>query len=444
MLSQKISKSALALQISNGTAYQQRLKELQEAVDLWSRSHEGLINGDPELGLPGNNSPQVTSMYVEITPHYQAMLEAVSTVLVTEPAKLNQALPSIETILANEADFLQGMNAIVFQYDNEAKAKIERLKFLQWLILTTTLLVLLPLFIPIQTITRKVNALIQQMQQSGIQVTSSSTEIAASGKQLEAMMTEQVAATHQVTASAQEIAQTAVHLVNTMEQVAVLAQGTTQAASNGQHGLTQMERSMQQLSEATQSIAAKLGTISERANSINTIVATITKVADQTNLLSLNAAIEAEKAGEAGTGFMVVAREIRRLADQTAVATLEIETTVQEMQSAVSNGVMEMDKFTQEVKQGGTDIRQISHQMVQVIEQVQSLTPQFDTVSQGMDTQSQSAQQIREAMEQLTDTSQQTVQALRDTNDALAQLQVAAQHLQVDTPRQLLSFSAAV
>src|SRR6266498_3148728 len=71
--------------------------------------------------------------------------------------------------------------------------------------------------------------------------------------------------------------------------------------------------------------------------------------ADQTNLLSLNAAIEAEKAGEHGRGFVVVATEIRRLADQSALATGDIEQIVKEMQSAVSAGVMGMDKFSEEV-----------------------------------------------------------------------------------------------
>ena len=86
---------------------------------------------------------------------------------------------------------------------------------------------------------------------------------------------------------------------------------------------------MKQLVESTASVSAKLGMIREKADSINAVVTTITKVADQTNLLSINAAIEAEKAGEYGRGFLVVAREIRRLADQTAVATLDIETMVQ-------------------------------------------------------------------------------------------------------------------
>ena len=74
------------------------------------------------------------------------------------------------------------------------------------------------------------------------------------------------------------------------------------------------------------------------------------KVAEQTNLLSVNAAIEAEKAGEQGRGFLVVAREIRRLADQSAIASLDIEHMVRQMQSAVSAGVMDMFPHTVHVE----------------------------------------------------------------------------------------------
>src|SRR4030095_7834329 len=97
-----------------------------------------------------------------------------------------------------------------------------------------------------------------------------------------------------------------------------------------------MSATMERLAKSTGSISTKLGVIREKASDINGVVTTITKVADQTNLLSVNAAIEAEKAGEYGLGFLVVAREIRRLADQSAVATLDIEQMVRQMQAAVS------------------------------------------------------------------------------------------------------------
>ncbi|MEH2461800.1 MAG: methyl-accepting chemotaxis protein [Nostoc sp.] len=286
-----------------------------------------------------------------------------------------------------------------------------------------------------QTMTQSLNTLIRQVQHSGIQVTTSATQIAASGKQLEATLTEQVASTNEVTAASKEISATSRELVSAMEQVATISQVTTTAANDSQKDILRMETTMRQLAEATNAVAARLGVISEKANNINTIVVTITKVADQTNLLSLNAAIEAEKAGEYGLGFAVVAREIRRLADQTAVATLDIEQMVKQMQSSVSTGVMEMDKFAAEVGRSIEDVASINTQVGQIIQQVQDLNPRFEFVNQGMETQSVGAQQISEAMVQLSSTSVQTADSLREINHGIAQLNQVAQGLRQEIAR---------
>lgn len=273
------------------------------------------------------------------------------------------------------------------------------------------------------------NALIHSLQQSVVQITTSATQIAASGKELEATVAEQLASTNEVTATAQEIAATSRNLVKTMEQVAGMAQTTAISANDSQDELTEMENVMRQLVDATTSISSKLGVMNKKAGNINNVVTTITKVSDQTSLLSLNAAIEAEKAGEYGAGFAVVAREIRRLANQTAVATLEIEQIVKDMQSAVTVGVMEMDKFNNSVSSSVNRVSKISDQITKVINQVQSLPPRFEQVSQSIEQQSEGAQQISEAMEQLGQASDQTVDALRETNSALEQLDDAAQGL---------------
>nr|WP_313898548.1 methyl-accepting chemotaxis protein [Roseofilum reptotaenium] len=186
---------------------------------------------------------------------------------------------------------------------------------------------------------------------------------------------------------------------------------------------------MRQLVEATASISSKLGVMNQKAGNINNVVIPITKVADQTSLLSLNAAIEAEKAGEYGAGFAVVAREIRRLANQTAVATLEIEQIVKDMQSAVTVGVIEMDKFNHSVSTSVDRVSKISDEVAKVIHQVQSLPPRFEQVSQRIEEQSEGAQQISEAMGQLSQASHQTVDALRETNNALEQLDDTTQGL---------------
>ncbi|OUL19307.1 methyl-accepting chemotaxis protein [Nostoc sp. 106C] len=285
------------------------------------------------------------------------------------------------------------------------------------------------------TMNTDLNALVNRIQQSGNQITRSADQITATGRNLEATVAEQVASTNEVTATTYQIAATSRELVKTMEQVAAMAEQTTIAAGNSKNNLHHIDTVMRQLLEATQVISAKLEVMHERANNISRVVTTITVVADQTNLLSLNAALEAERAGEYGAGFAVVAREIRRLADQTAVATLEIEKMIKEMQSAVATGVIEMNKFNQSVVESVNDVSNISDQIAQVIQQVQGLTPRFERVSHSVDEQSQGAQQISEAMEQLSLGSQQTADSLRETNQALEQLDKAAHGLKAEIAR---------
>ncbi len=196
-----------------------------------------------------------------------------------------------------------------------------------------------------------------------------------------------------------------------------------------------MEEAMRRMEEASKSISGRLEAINEKADNITTVVTTITKVADQTNLLSLNAAIEAEKAGEYGRGFTVVAREIRRLADQTAVATLDIEQMVKEMQSAVSSGVMEMEKFIAEVRHNVEDVAKISTKLTQIIEQVQALSPSFEDVKVAMAYQSGHAEEINTDMMALSEQMRQTKDSLHETYSAIEQLNEAAMGLETEVSR---------
>ena len=180
---------------------------------------------------------------------------------------------------------------------------------------------------------------------------------------------------------------------------------------------------------ATDSISGKLAAVRDKAENINLVVTTITKVADQTNLLSINAAIEAEKAGEYGRGFLVVAREIRRLADQTAVSTLDIENIVRLMQEAVSAGVMQMDKFSSEVRAGVESVVEINGQTSQIIEEVQALSNRFRAVDEGMRQQALGAEQISEAMGPVAAGARQTQTALQEFHTATVHLRHQAEML---------------
>ncbi|WP_426141257.1 methyl-accepting chemotaxis protein [Pseudomonas sp. DWP3-1-2] len=272
----------------------------------------------------------------------------------------------------------------------------------------------------------ELTGLVSQAQRSSVQVTTSVTEIAATSKQQQATATETAATTTEIGATSREIAATSRDLVRTMTEVTSAADQASVLADSGQQGLARMEDTMHSVMGAADLVNAKLAILNEKAGNINQVVVTIVKVADQTNLLSLNAAIEAEKAGEYGRGFSVVATEVRRLADQTAVATYDIEQMVREIQSAVSAGVMGMDKFSEEVRRGMFEVAQVGEQLSQIIHQVQALAPRVLMVNEGMQAQATGAEQINQALVQLGDASSQTVESLRQASFAIDELSQVA------------------
>ncbi len=271
--------------------------------------------------------------------------------------------------------------------------------------------------------------LIATVEKSGIQVTSSITEIAASAKQQEATVNEHAATSNEIAASTTEIAATSENLMDTMSKVTDMVHNTTMAASQSHKRLQNINRIMKKMENAVNSIVGKLSILNDKADNIALVTKTINKIADQTNLLSLNAAIEAEKAGEYGAGFSVVSSEIRRLADQTAVATFDIEQTVNEVQAAVNSGVMSIEKFADNVHRGFSDIQISSNQISEVITQVEALRPPIETVNEGIEAQFMGAKQISEAVSQLNEAAQQIAETVGQSSSAIDQLSMATDTL---------------
>ena len=287
----------------------------------------------------------------------------------------------------------------------------------------------------IQTMTDDLRGLIGRIQKSSVALISTATAIQATSSEQQQVIADYGASTSQAVAAVKQISVTSQELVRTMTEVNDMADHTGRMAAEGRGGLVGMDGTMRQLASSTSSFGAKLAVISERAANINLAVTTITKVADQTNLLSINAAIEAEKAGEYGLGFLVVAREIRRLADQTAVASLDIERMVKEMQNSVSAGVMEMDKFAEQVRSGVQEIGAVSTKLGDIIGGVQGISGRFGQVTEGMRAQSQGAEQIREAMIRLAEGATRTASSLDDFNKATVHLREAVGDLKEEVSR---------
>ncbi len=266
--------------------------------------------------------------------------------------------------------------------------------------------------------TVNLRAIVSQVKQASLDLHATARQLSAAGRQQEAAIASLGASTSEAAVASRQIAVTGRELLGTMREVAGVAAETADVADAGRGDLAEVGATMSHLERSTAEFSERLAAIRQRAEDINMVITTITKVADQTNLLSINAAIEAEKAGEYGQGFIVVAREIRRLADQTAVATLDIERLVEQMQQAVNLGVEEMGRFAGDVKQSVARVAGISTQFADVIDKVHGLSDRFEHVMQGMQTQASGAQQITEALVTLTDGSRAAADALREFKEA--------------------------
>lgn len=283
--------------------------------------------------------------------------------------------------------------------------------------------------------TQSLGGLVRRIQAAGVRLSTVEGDAAgALARQDRAVRNFSGSATEISTAVA-EISATSENLLQATSQVTGAAREAARVADEGRGGLESMAASMQHLDETMNAFTRKLATISQRATGITSVVTTIAKVADQTNLLSVNATIEAEKAGESGRGFRIVAQEIRRLADQTALATKDIERMVRDMQAAVSSGTMEMDRFRNEVSLRITEVADVSEQLGRIIEPVQAVTRSLEHVHEGMQTQSLGARQIRAAMDALRDGAGESAASMAVFTSTLDELRRSIAELNTEAAR---------
>jgi methyl-accepting chemotaxis protein len=404
---------------------------LQTIIDENMKANAGYF--DQIDSLMGNNRDNVLTQYRSERAVYLTELAKLLELTKTAAPKdamayyTNVYMPDLEPYMKNVNYLRTDSNQKV---DDAVKGVSGAVEKMRSVMLAGSAISLLLCLLMGGFVVRQLRLTLKKLMMALIKVNGGTTEMNATVKQQQASANEIASTAVEIGATAKEISATTKELGKTMSDVAKLSDQTAQLAAGGQSGLTRLEGTMRQIMGASSTISAKLAILNEKTANINSVVTTINKVADQTNLLSLNAAIEAEKAGEYGQGFVVVATEIRRLADQTAVATYDIEQMVKEMQSAVSAGVMGMDKFTEEVRRGNEEVCGVTTQLVQIIQQVQALTPRFDTVNEGMQTQSTAAGQISETLSQLGNTAQQSAQAIRQNSAIIEQLAQAGQSLQ--------------
>lgn len=261
----------------------------------------------------------------------------------------------------------------------------------------------------------------------------SSSNIFSTAKQLETSLFEQEESIDQIANNAKGISRTVQDFALSLQEVNNAATLTTHLATLSRKSLIEMETIMQQMANASSNIVSTLSSLKEKVGSINAIINTIIKIADQINLLSLNTAIRAGKKGLKHPGFSVIAEKIRELADQTAYATLDMEEVVQQIVSSVMEAVSEVENFSKKIQKQLEQAGEVREFLKKLISHTQTQISSFEIVNQGMQEQTTRAAQIHDAINKLTEAAERTTQSVRNLYLEIEYLYHASNNLHATT-----------
>ncbi|MRR07101.1 MAG: methyl-accepting chemotaxis protein [Deltaproteobacteria bacterium] len=261
-------------------------------------------------------------------------------------------------------------------------------------------------------------------------VSSAAVQLSASSEQM-ATGTEEVAAQAGTVATAgEEMAATSMEIAQNCSMVAESSQLANDSAITGAAIVQETVTLMNRIAERVKDSAQAVESLGSRSDQIGEIIGTIEDIADQTNLLALNAAIEAARAGEQGRGFAVVADEVRALAERTTKATKEIGQMIKAIQSETKSAVHVMEEGVREVENGTVEAAKSGKALQEILDQIHVVTMQVSQIATAAEQQTATTTEISSNMQQITDVIQDTAKGAEESASAANQLARMAEELQ--------------
>jgi len=258
------------------------------------------------------------------------------------------------------------------------------------------------------TFVDNLHGIISQVKMNTEEVATASNEISATSAQMAAGAEEQAAQAGEVAASVQQMSAAIVENSQNAQQTATMAASATDKAREGSEAMQKTKSGMLAIVDSAKGTSDIIQSLTDRAGQIDGIVQVINDIADQTNLLALNAAIEAARAGEQGRGFAVVADEVRKLAERTTQATAEIGETIKAIQKDTKNAADSMTEAGENVSAGQEATDQTESILSEIIIAVERAMDMIQQIAAASEEQSAGAEQISKAVEAISTVSHQS------------------------------------
>ena len=263
---------------------------------------------------------------------------------------------------------------------------------------------------------------VREINEAALRLSSSANEVLAASTQHESSSTEQAAAIHETTATMEELKHASAQIAENAGAVARVAEETLDSARSGRGAIGEFIQAMQQIRADSAAVADSIAKLSKRVERIGTVVEVIDEIADRSDLLALNAALEGSRAGEAGKGFSIVAAEMRRLAENVLDSTKEIKNLITEIREATvaAAGAADASKTATDT---GEKLGAVAATAVEgILAGVQETSDAARVINLATQQQRTATEQVVASMAEIEDVTRQTTQASKQATGAAAEL----------------------
>lgn len=193
-------------------------------------------------------------------------------------------------------------------------------------------------------------------------------------------------------------------------------------ANSGEVVVQKAVTAIQTVHDQTRQLKDDMNILGEQAQAINRIMAVISDIADQTNLLALNAAIEAARAGEAGRGFAVVADEVRKLAEKTMASTAEVDKAILDIQSSTGKSIAQVDVAAKAIDDATLLVNQSGEALLEIVRMAEGTADQVDAIATAVEEQSSTSEEINKSVAEINTIAGRTAQAMQESTKAIEEL----------------------